>query len=681
MAVGLLMVVAWGRVAADAQPPPAGTEEPPAPLAVPYVAQSRLLCGGAAIAMVERWWGRRGVRAEDFSHLVRPEEGGIRTTDLIAAVRGRDWEVRVLQPTAAAAREVLRQGIPLVALIRVGRDRYHYVVVLSWGAGMVTFHDPAGAPSTMAEENRFLAQWDGADRWAVVFRPGPPSSRAEPMSGPTAVLDSMPCRPWIDQALTSTASGQYDEAVRLLERAGHVCPVEPLVHRELAGVRFKQERYGEAARLASTYLAITPDDSLGWQLLAASRFLAGDQDGALRAWNRLGRPVIDLVQIHGARNAPFRVLAGAMGLSDGQLLRPAGLALARRRIEAVPAVRRASVDYRPVGGGLVEVHARVVERATIDPLWRLVTGNAVRAIAEREVSLTAAGLFGRGELWAVGWRWDRARPRGVVRVDWPVGFVVPAVVTVHGSRERTRIAASVAGPSVEETRGSTALGLVSWISSAVRASIGMRLDHWSGHRRYLAASAGSDVKGWADRLAVSVSVGHAVGLSADAGYSDAAVRARWISSSGYERATWSARVGVDWVGAAAPYGAWPVIGGNQSAAIQLRAAPTGRHVLTLGQDLSRRVAHAGLSGDHPVARAGPLLFAAGVFLDGAHLAAPPGQSVGAWHLDGGIGVRIGLRGSRPSGVRIDLARGLLTGRRTALTITVHQPGPFPLGLR
>ena len=75
-------------------PPPA-----PAPLAVPYLPQSTLLCGGAALAMVERWWGRRGVFAEDFAALVRPELGGIRTTDLAQAATDRGWDTRLLEGT------------------------------------------------------------------------------------------------------------------------------------------------------------------------------------------------------------------------------------------------------------------------------------------------------------------------------------------------------------------------------------------------------------------------------------------------------------------------------------------------------------------------------------------------------------------------------------------------------
>ncbi len=39
-------------------------------LDVPYVPQSGALCGGAALAMVLRYWGESGVLAEDFTALV-----------------------------------------------------------------------------------------------------------------------------------------------------------------------------------------------------------------------------------------------------------------------------------------------------------------------------------------------------------------------------------------------------------------------------------------------------------------------------------------------------------------------------------------------------------------------------------------------------------------------------------
>ena len=38
-------------------------------LDVPFIAQSELLCGGAAAAMVMRYWGERGVDALSLIHI------------------------------------------------------------------------------------------------------------------------------------------------------------------------------------------------------------------------------------------------------------------------------------------------------------------------------------------------------------------------------------------------------------------------------------------------------------------------------------------------------------------------------------------------------------------------------------------------------------------------------------
>ncbi|HEX7025071.1 MAG TPA: papain-like cysteine protease family protein, partial [Gemmatimonadales bacterium] len=345
-----------GGASALAQSPfPVASSTPPAILDVPYLPQSVLLCGGAALAMVERWWGRRGVFAEDFSGLVRPELGGILTTDLASAARARGWDTRVLPGTPELVRHHLEAGAPVVALIQVSPDRYHFVVVLGWHAGKVTYHDPARAPFITVDEARFLTRWTGADRWAMVIRPAPaqasaPAPAAVADSVSRAPFDSLPCPPWLDQAIDAVDQRRLEEAFRLLEEAGRACPDQPLVLREMAGVRFKQGQHADVIRLAGEYVALAPGDEAGWQLLASSRYLTGDLDGALAAWNELGRPTVDLIRIDGTHGVRFHEIAEAASMPPGSVLTPSGLALAQRRVSDVPALRRAAVAYQPVPG-------------------------------------------------------------------------------------------------------------------------------------------------------------------------------------------------------------------------------------------------------------------------------------------------------------------------------------------
>ena len=94
-----LLTVAASVIAATAAAVPASAQSA-APssslqlLDVPYLPQSEALCGGAAVAMVMRYWGATGIYAESFASLVDPRAKGIRGADLITSLTGRGWTAR-----------------------------------------------------------------------------------------------------------------------------------------------------------------------------------------------------------------------------------------------------------------------------------------------------------------------------------------------------------------------------------------------------------------------------------------------------------------------------------------------------------------------------------------------------------------------------------------------------------
>jgi len=632
--------------------------------------------------MVERWWGRRGVYARDFADLVRPASGGILTTDLVSATRARGWDAVVYQGTPDLVKRSLRDGVPVVALVQVGRDRYHYVVMLGWSDGHVVFHDPATAPFSSIDEESFLARWTGADRWALVVRPAAPTVTPSvdstiPIADSAVPIDlMMPCPPWLDRALAAAAANRLDDASALLKQAGEACPMEPLVLRETAGVRFKQGHHAEVIRLVSSYLALVPGDEYAWRLLATSRYLAGDRDGALEAWNRIGRPTVDLVRIDGVRKVRFRGIAGAMSVPPGTLLTPSRLAFARRRISDVPALRRAAVDYQPVAGGIVEVRATVVERPRVDPIWRLAMAGVIRAVAQNQAGIEIASPTGGGELWTANWRWDSVRPRAVFRVDMPADPGVPGVIAIEGDWERFRFAPEAVGaPVFEETRRSAVVGFGAWVTPGVRPTAALRLERWSGNRRYLAASIGAEFRARDDRFEVSARTEYAFAFRPQASYSGGGIRAAWASSLGLGRAAWSVRLGSDWAGRKAPIGTWPVVGADLSWALPLRAH-TPDNGVPAGRSVGRSIISAGIAGDHPVYRKGPLVFAVGLFLDAARILVPADRSPNRFYLDGGAGLRIGIADGQTGVLHIDLARSLVADRAAALTLGIQRNWPM-----
>jgi hypothetical protein len=627
--------------------------------------------------MVERWWGRRGVYAEDFAGLVRAELRGIRTTDLAAAARGRGWNTRAFDATPLEVRRLVADGVPVIALIEVAPERYHYVVVLAWAEGRVTFHDPARAPSRSIDEASFLEQWTGAERWAMVIRPAeavPSPSMGAPV--PLPVVDSMPCRPWIDQALDAVDANRLGDAADLLGTAGAACPREPLVLRELGAVRFRQGRLGEAVDWSSRYVARVPGDSLGWSLLAAAQYLSGDRQAALRAWNTVGLPRVDLVRIDGVRQLRFGTIADAVDVPHGTVLTPARLALARRRLDDLGALRRSVVDYQPVDGGRAEVRVVVVERPVLGSTPQFLAINTVRALTQHAVRGTISAPLGVGDVWSGAWRWDRAHPRIALGVALPLRLGISGLMSLESVREKVRFSVDTAAAGMlEESRRASHIVFGGWITPAWRPFGGLGFERWSGGRSYLDATAGAEFRGASDRLVITTSASHAQALSSHASWSRGSARALWSSGVAISRRAWSARLGLDLASRGAPIGAWPMATEDDPWVIPLRAHRRTSDGQLPGAVTGRGVVHGGVSGDQPIARAGPLTLAVGVFLDGARVMEPMDRSGGSLlHLDAGGGIRIAVLDGQLGVVRVDLATGL-TDHRSGITVGLHQSWP------
>ena len=129
--------------------------EPLALLDVPFISQSELLCGGAAAAMVLRYWGERGISAETFSHLVDRSAAGIRTDVLLDELRRRGWTADGGDGDELALRRELSSGRPVLTLIEDRPSTFHYVVLVGWHERGVVFHDPARGPFIVMSTGEF----------------------------------------------------------------------------------------------------------------------------------------------------------------------------------------------------------------------------------------------------------------------------------------------------------------------------------------------------------------------------------------------------------------------------------------------------------------------------------------------------------------------------------------------
>src|SRR5882724_12047784 len=97
---------------------------------VPFVPQTEALCGGAAVAMVFRYWGDAHADAQQFASLVDRRAGGIAQGVLVDAVQARGWRTEQFAGSIDELTRRLTAGEPVVVLVADRPHQYHYLVVV-----------------------------------------------------------------------------------------------------------------------------------------------------------------------------------------------------------------------------------------------------------------------------------------------------------------------------------------------------------------------------------------------------------------------------------------------------------------------------------------------------------------------------------------------------------------------
>src|SRR5262245_51740179 len=310
--------------------------EPLALLDVPFISQSELLCGGAAAAMVLRYWGERGISAETFSHLVDRSAAGIRTDVLVGELRRRGWTADGRDGDEVVLRRELSSGRPVLTLIEDRPSTFHYIVLVGWHERGVVFHDPARGPFIVMSTSEFARRWRAARRWMAVVVPGETTASNGTVERPPSIrppsTQGNACEQSISEGVRLAQSNELNAAERMLA-ASLSCPAAT---RELAGLRVLQKRWPEAEDLALTAISADRSDMYAWQVLAVSRFVQNDRLGALSAWNQAGEPRLDLVRIDGLTRTRHRVVERLLSARTDEVLTPGRFMHATRQLASLP---------------------------------------------------------------------------------------------------------------------------------------------------------------------------------------------------------------------------------------------------------------------------------------------------------------------------------------------------------
>lgn len=612
--------------------------------------------------MVMRYWGARDIYADAFAPLVERAANGIRTASLVSALEQRAWTALAGPGEASRAQQQLDRGRPVIALIEDRPGTFHYVVLVGWHQGKVIAHDPARSPFRVLDEATFDRAWQKSDRWMLVALPPASLNTAAPGTGAAVATapnsNSGPCTALVDEGVRLATGGDREAARRTLRAAGESCPRSPAAWRELAGLDALDGKWIDADIHARRALAEDPHDEHAWRVVATSRYVRQDDIGALAAWNAVGEPTIDLVDVKGLERTRYGVIADAIDAPPRTMLTPARLRRAERRVREIPALAVARVGFHPLENGRAQIDAAVVERpaAPVQPAaW---IGIGLGAAIDREVATSLASPTGGGELIAASWRWWDHRPRLAFSVAAPAPRALGGGVwRVDALRETQTF-----GPlAIAETRSRAGLTLANWLTSRVRVEGAVGIERFRPLvGRMAALTAGVQVWAINDRLSLEGHGGAWFGSGDLDRFATTSLSTDWRSSATNVGSVVLARAGVQSASDGAPTLLWPGADTGHARDVLLRAHPLLDDGVIRGGVFGRRLLFAGGEWRHWLRPSRSVVrIAPAAFIDTARATRGIDSTDEGAHVDAGAGVRIALPGLGV--LRVDVAHGLRDG--------------------
>ena len=393
-------------------------------LEVPFVAQRKDTCGAAALAMVLRYWGDDATHDDVARTLLTPELHGIAGSRLAEFARGRGMEAVAYKGDIANLRDFVGKGRPLIVAWDMGRGRYHDVVVIGFDdqRRTVVVHNPAEGASRAVKSGTFEKRWAGAGYWTLFV------ARDKAAPGPPTYEEL------VARGVAAGRRGSHAEAEDALQRAIAAVPSRPEARVELAGLRFLEKRYEDAAAGFASALVYQPDP-YAREMLAASLHLAGHTEDALKEWNRLGQPRLDQVEIKGLVHTHDRVARRELALSPEGVLDLGAYRKTRLRLEELGIFSRIELRPLPKQPGHVDLEVDLAERHGFGDRLEIATRSAVNAI-RKKIVLRYFDLGGEGINLGLDYKWQRTQPHLKGSVEWPRPFGLPANLRVEALRAR-----------------------------------------------------------------------------------------------------------------------------------------------------------------------------------------------------------------------------------------------------
>ena len=156
--------------------------------------------------------------------------------------------------------------------------------------------------------------------------------------------------------------GRWTEAQQVFSAGARLQPGDKRFPLELAGVAFKQKQYASATRYLRRALRLDPRDSYGNDFLGTVYFLQGNIEGALKYWNRSGKPQIVEVRTAPTPRLNAALLDRAFAFSPASVLRLPDLQSSDLRVHELGVFPSYQFDLQARDDGRFDIVFRNRER-------------------------------------------------------------------------------------------------------------------------------------------------------------------------------------------------------------------------------------------------------------------------------------------------------------------------------
>lgn len=405
-------------------------------LPVPFVPQKKDTCGAASLGMVLAYWDRAVPHDEIADALVLKDLHGIPGSRLAGFARDRGLRAVAYEGDLDQVHDYVDKGRPLIVAWKVGKDRYHNVVVTGFDdeEADVFVNDPAKGEHRRVSREKFEERWAGADHWTLLVLPEaepyeePPRLVAEASPAPAEDYDSL-----VALGISLGKEGKNAEAAAAFDRAIVLDGARPEARVERGGLRFLERRYTDAVHDLEEALAIR-DDGYTRNLLASSYQLGGRTDDALREWNELGQPVLGEITITGLRHIHTGVARRELTVHQGEMLDLGELRESRLRLEQTGVFKKVVLRPVPREEGKADLEVALKERHAFGSILEFLGKGAANALTEK-VRLTYHGLFGSAINVGGYYRWEKQRPKKSVLLEWARPLWIPFYFRAIADRE------------------------------------------------------------------------------------------------------------------------------------------------------------------------------------------------------------------------------------------------------